>query len=69
MSGWTWAWLVWLAAFLIIEGAALIDKDRGDTLSEHIWKWFNIKTRRWHWRRWVLAVFLVWLLVHMLGGF
>lgn len=71
MSGWTVAWILWLAMFAAIEGAALINKGRGDTLSEHIWDWFRIrdKPRQWTLRRGVLAVFLTWLLIHMVAGF
>ena len=71
MNGWTVAWILWLAMFAVIEGAALIRKGRGDTLSEHIWDWFQIrdKPRQWTVRRAVLAGFLVWLLVHMVAGF
>lgn len=70
MTWYTWAWIFWLAFFAVIEGIALADKDRGDTLSEHIWKWFRIrdKPRQWTWRRAVLAIFLCWLLVHMVAG-
>ena len=70
MSGFTIAWLLWLAMFLVVEGIALFRKERGDTLSEHVWKWFRIhdKPRQWTWRRAVLAIFLVWLLVHMVAG-
>lgn len=71
MTIYTWAWITWLAFFVVIEGVALIDKRRGDTLSEHIWAWFDIreKPRQWTWRRIVLAGFLTWLLVHMVAGF
>lgn len=70
MTIWTWLWVFWLAFFLAIEGAAIINKAPGDTLSEHIWKWFRIrdKPRAWTWRRAVLAGFLVWLLVHLVAG-
>lgn len=70
MSVYTWLWIFWLAMFAVVEGFALFDKDRGDTLSEHVWKWFRIndKPRQWTWRRGVLAVFLVWLTVHMVAG-
>lgn len=70
MGWYTWAWIFWLAFFAVVEGFALFDKDRGDTLSEHIWKWFRIndKPRQWTWRRAVLAIFLVWLTVHMVAG-
>lgn len=68
MSAWTWLWLGWLAAFALIEGAALINKGRGDTLSEHVWSWFQIRdSRKWTLRRFTLALFLVWLLVHMVA--
>ena len=71
MSLFTWAWIFWLVMFAVVEGWALVNKDRGDTLSEHVWKWFKIreKPRQWTWRRAALAVFLVWLLVHMVAGF
>lgn len=71
MSGWTVAWLLWFAMFLVVEGFALFNKERGDTLSEHVWKWFQIRSKpnQWTWRRAVLAIFLVWLLVHMVAGF
>lgn len=71
MSLFTWAWVFWLAMFAVIEGAAIFNKQPDDTLSEHVWKWFQIreKPRQWTVRRWALAVFLVWLLVHMVAGF
>lgn len=71
MSLFTWAWIFWLAFFITIEGAAIINKPAGDTLSEHVWKWFRIrdKPRAWTWRRIVLALFLGWLLIHMVAGF
>lgn len=71
MSVYTWAWIFWFAWFAVVEGFALADRDRNDTLSEHIWGWFRIrdKPQQWTWRRAVLAGFLVWLLVHMVAGF
>lgn len=70
MSGWTVAWILWLAMFAVIELPALLNKQRGDTLSETIWDWFKIrdKPRQWTVRRAVLAGFLTWLLVHMVAG-
>lgn len=70
MTVYTWAWIFWLAFFVVVEGVALVDKDRGDSFSEHVWKWFRItdKPRQWTWRRIVLAGFLVWLLVHLTAG-
>jgi hypothetical protein len=70
MTVYTWAWIFWFAFFAVVEGFALVDKRRGDTLSEHVWRWFKIKDkpRQWTWRRAVLGVFLMWLLVHMVAG-
>ena len=77
MSIWTIAWLAWLGLFGIIESAALFNSKSGDTLSEHVWAWFGVrtsatsdKTVTW-WtrtRRVVLLGFLAWLSVHFLGG-
>jgi hypothetical protein len=71
VSFYTWAWLFWLAFFVTIEGSAIFRKARGDTLSEHVWAWFQIRDKpaQWTWRRIVLAGFLCWLLVHMVAGF
>ena len=71
MSGYAVAWILWLVMFGVVEGAALINKGRNDTLSEHVWSWFKIrdKPRQWTVRRFALAFFLVWLLVHMVAGF
>jgi hypothetical protein len=41
MSGFTVAWLVWGLAFAVIEGVALVNSRRGDTLSEHVWAWLG----------------------------
>ncbi|WJN62782.1 hypothetical protein [Streptomyces phage phiScoe2] len=73
MSGWTWAWLAWIAAFLVIEGKALFNKTEGDTLSEHVWKWFGTskleKPSGWvRLRRFTLLAFMAWLSVHFLTG-
>lgn len=59
----TVAWVVWIAAFGVIEGIALRRKERGDTLSEHVWA---VLRRPGPW--WFLAAgFLVWLTAHFLG--
>jgi hypothetical protein len=69
MSGWTAAWLGWLLMFLAIEAGALLNKQPGDTLSEHVWRWFSVKRKGkgWRWRRAALATFLAWLLLHLTG--
>ena len=66
MDGYTIAWLVWITAFLGIEGAALLDKKKGDTLSEHVWKWFRIsdKPQGWNIRRLALLGGTGWLMLH-----
>jgi hypothetical protein len=69
MDGFSVAWLMWLAMFGVIEGVALVRKEPGDTLSEHMWRWFAVKDKPngWRARRSVLGVFLVWLTGHLLG--
>jgi hypothetical protein len=75
MSGYTIAWLAWLGAFVVIEGKALFNKAEGDTLSEHVWRWF--KTGKMsnrtpsagvRIRRFTLLAFMAWLSVHFLTG-
>ena len=70
MTVWTWLWVWWLALFAVIEGAALLNKQAGDTLSEHVWKWFSVtsKGKGWRSRRFVLLAFLAWLTTHFLTG-
>jgi len=70
MSGYTVAWIMWGLMFAAIEGAALFDKDRGDTLSEHVWSWFSVKDKGvgWKQRRAALGAFLTWLTTHLVTG-
>lgn len=70
MSWYTWAWIFWFAFFLTIEGVALFNKQAGDTLSEHVWKWFSVRNMTWGWRarRFVLLAFMAWLSLHLLSG-
>lgn len=53
------AWVAWVAAFVVLEGLALLDKSRGDTFSE-----------RWLWRlpREVTLTFVAWLGLHAARG-
>ena len=71
--GYTSAWLIWIALFIVIEGFALIDKRQGDTLSEHVRKWFRIKDPRPTKTVWVirgsLMAFLLWLITHFFWEF
>lgn len=80
MDNWTYAWLAWLAAFAVIEGAALFNKKDGDTLSEHVWKWFATSKKAHakegteqpkgtvRIRRFALLAGMAWLTVHFLTG-
>ena len=63
-------WILWILMFAVIEGFALKDKAEGDTLSEHVWKWFSIKKKGkgWRARRFALLAFLAWLVLHFLTG-
>jgi hypothetical protein len=71
---WSWLWIGWGVAFLVIEAAALINKDRGDTLSEHVWSWFQLRGRKDGKRPWQVLLrlgfvcFWVWLTFHFLSG-
>jgi hypothetical protein len=67
----TIAWLIWLGGFVFIEGLALLNKEKGDTLSEHVWKWFKVKepkSARRNLRVATLAGFMTWLGVHFVTG-
>jgi hypothetical protein len=76
MDFWAWAWICWSALFLGLETAALVRKDKGDTLSEHVWRLLDVTNRNrgaalaWHvrLRRSVLVMGLAWLVVHLLTG-
>lgn len=74
MSGWTWLWLGWAVYFGLVEGMALFNSKRGDTLSEHVWAFLGFSdgarspsgwTRL---RRFLVLAFLAWLSVHLLTG-
>ncbi|MDX3550971.1 hypothetical protein PV729_04160 [Streptomyces europaeiscabiei] len=74
MDSYTLAWGAWLAAFAAIEGRALMRKQPGDTLSEHVWRWFGVAQRDpmpsgWtRVRRFSLLAGCVWLAAHFLTG-
>ena len=76
MDIWAWLWLAWIAVFAVIEAIALGRKAPGDTLSEHIWRWFGIgtpgdrpKVTGWvQLRRFALLAGLAWLVLHLLTG-
>lgn len=77
MNAFTISWLVWAAAFAVIEGIALTNHVKGDTLSEHIWALFRVPrpgrpnpmpdglTRL---SRFLLLAGMAWLTVHLVTG-
>lgn len=60
------AWIIWIGAFIAIEGKALLNSKKGDTLSEAVWNWFDIDERESNWtgKRIALLGGLVWLTGH-----
>lgn len=43
----TIVWIGLLIAGLVIEGIALFNAKRGDTLSEHLWAWLGVRNNAW----------------------
>lgn len=70
MTIYTWGWIGWGVYFLAFEIPALLNKQEGDTLSEHIWAWFAVKGggRFGKLRRIILAASLSVLFLHFLTG-
>ena len=68
----TWAWILWIFGFLAIEYAAIKDKRKGDTLSEHVWATIGTKTKTKTALMWVsrigLGVLFAWLIPHFFTG-
>ena len=63
-------WGLWLVMFTVIEVPALLDDEKGDTFSEHIWNWFAVKGKPkwWRLRRFALLSAVAWLALHFLTG-
>lgn len=72
MSGYTIAWIIWALAFAAIEGKALLSRQPGTTLSEHIWRWWHVRDPRPTplviAGRIVLLSIMVWLTGHFSFG-
>ena len=75
MSLWLGAWLVWGAYFVVVEGMALFNDTKGDTLSGHVWAWLGYREGRVgkptgseRLRRYLTLGFLAWLVVHLMTG-
>lgn len=61
MSWWSWAWALLALVGVTLEIAALVNRRRGDTLSEHVWK------LQWPVRA-VVVGFVGWLTWHFAFG-
>lgn len=70
MDLFTIAWISWIVGFLVIEFWAIFRQDEGDTLSEHLRKWFNVKTNhgRTVWLVVSFIFFVVWFIPHIAFG-
>lgn len=70
MTGFTVAWIVWAGMFVVVEGIALVNKSKDDTLSEHVWSIFKVRQQptKWSFARFFLAAFMVWLSGHFVLG-
>lgn len=68
----TIGWILWIVWFAVLETLALQRKRFGDTLSEHVWRWFFVLDDRSTWRTWLgralLIVGGVWLTGHLAFG-
>ena len=62
ITKYTVAWVSWIIGFIVIEGIALLDAGRGDTLSEHVWALLDFTPVLW----WVGGGFMLWLTGHFL---
>ena len=63
---WTALWLLWGGAFALIEGIAVTNDHKDDTLSEHLRLWFRTDTKRGR-TVWLVVSggFLGWFLLHI----
>jgi hypothetical protein len=66
MSWFTIGWIGWGLYFAVLEGIALFNKGEGDTLSEHVWRWFDVDAHQWTAKRYLLVAFMLWLSGHFI---
>lgn len=66
MTIWTVLWLLWGAAFVGIEGVAVLNDKREDTLSEHFRKWFRTDSHKGR-TVWLVVsgLFFAWFTTHI----
>ena len=67
---WTIGWVLLFGLGFALEGAAFFNRDRGATLSQHVWSWFSLKgkSRGWRARRFAFLTFWAWLTIHFFTG-
>ena len=66
MTVWTWLWVAWGLMFAVIEGVAIANDVKDDTLSEHFRRWFrtDVKLGRTVWLV-VCGCFTAWFATHI----
>jgi len=66
----TWAWVAVLTAGALLEVRALLTKEPGDTLSEHVWRWFDVRGKggKAQAKRAALLLGMTWLTAHFITG-
>jgi hypothetical protein len=69
MTGYTVAWIIWLAMFFAIEFTAL-KRTQGETFSAYVWRWASVKNKSkgWQIRRLTLLATMAWLTIRFLAG-
>lgn len=62
----TLLWVLWGVAFAVIEGVAIFNDRRDDTLSEHLREWFRTDRKRGR-TAWlaVSGAFFAWFVTHI----
>lgn len=66
MDLFTVLWILWGVAFAGIEGVAILNDRRDDTLSEHLREWFRTDRKRGR-TVWLLVsgAFFAWFVTHI----
>lgn len=66
---WTTLWILWALMFTAVEAAAIWNDKRGDTLSEHLRRWFRTDTNLGRTIFLIVSgVFMSWFVVHIATG-
>ncbi len=68
----TLGWILWVVGFLGLEYAAIKDRRKGDTLSEHVWATIGTKTATKTTVMWVFRIglggLIAWMIPHFFTG-